>query len=72
MNANEKKKIYALNRFWPNTEKWTKVHKNVHEKVAAEDYGTLLFTFLNYAYNFLFLSNHSNFWQKYGIWYILY
>ena len=27
-------------------EEWTKVHKSVHEKVAAEDDGTLLCTFL--------------------------
>ena len=48
MNVSEKKKIYALYRFWPNTEKWTKVHKNLHEKVAAENDNTLLCTFLKY------------------------
>ena len=38
----------VLNRFGPNYENWTKVHKIVHEKVAAEDDDTLLCTFLKY------------------------
>ena len=71
-SESEKQKFQTLNRFWPNTEKWTKVHKSVHEKVVADNYDTLLCTFLNNAYNLLFLSNHSNFWQKNGILYIFY
>ena len=47
MNVSEENKLYALNRFWPITEKWTKVHKRVHEKAAAENDGPLVCTFLN-------------------------
>ena len=42
MNNNEIEKKLCLNRFWSIGENWTKVHKIVHEKVAAEDEGTLL------------------------------
>ena len=59
MKVIEKKIFFASN-----TEKWTKVYKIVHEKVAAEDYGTLLCTFFKYSYKLFLMSNHLNFWLK--------
>ena len=46
------------------TEKWTKALKSVREKVAVEDDGTLLCTFLKYSYILFLTSNHPNFWLK--------
>ena len=49
MNVGEKmgeRKKIVQNRFQSNAENWMKIHKSVHEKVAAVDDGTLLCTFL--------------------------
>ena len=62
-----KKKFLSQNRFWGNTEKWTKVHKIVHEKVAAEDEGTLLCHFFKIWINFNLMSNPCNIWSKYSL-----
>ena len=39
------KKILRTYRFWPSTEKWTNVHKIVHEKVGTENDGRLYVPF---------------------------